>query len=192
MTCPNTLTYICGLPRFRPNRRDAAALACSCASARAAFPQSKWFRSVRIGPSGAVLEPLSGAFDVTVAPGEGVQAAVDACPRGGCVLLQPGTHEGPLVLSADQEVHVFGRGEALLRVGSSGTVLTSLAAMATLDGLALRREVGGSLGDCGVSIKGGRLRLQACDVFNATGTCICVEGGAEPVMTSCRCAPLGD
>ena len=80
---------------------------------------------MRVGPGGHVLEPASGAFDVTVAPGEDVQAAIDRCPAGGCVLLLPGTHEGTLVLwaCANKEVHVFGRGRATLEA-AAGTVIT--------------------------------------------------------------------
>ena len=55
-------------------------------------------------------EPASGAFDVTVAPGEDAQAAVGRCPPKGCVLLLPGTHDGPLAQLPVEEVHVFGRG----------------------------------------------------------------------------------
>ena len=80
------------------NRRDAAALACVCRAAAAAAPTSKWRSAVRISPNGFVLEPADGTFDVTVAPGEDMQAAVDRCPPGGCVLLLPGTHEGRIVL----------------------------------------------------------------------------------------------
>ena len=79
-------------------RRDAAALACVCKDAAAALPTSRRHAAVRVGRSGAVLEPANGAFDVTVAPGEDVQAALDRCPPGGCVLLLPGVHAGPLVL----------------------------------------------------------------------------------------------
>ena len=79
--------------------------------------------AVTVAADGTVLAPASGAFDVTVAPGHAVQAAVDACPTGGSVLLLPGTHEGPLVLTAGKVVHVFGRGSATLRA-ATGSVLT--------------------------------------------------------------------
>ena len=121
---------------------------------------------------------------MTVAPGEGVQAAVSACPRGGSVLLLPGTHVGPLALPADKEVHVFGRGQATLwAVG--GYALVSESAVATCDGLIIRQSSG--LSDCfGVWIKGGRLRLQSCDVVSEKGSCIFVEGNADPVVVSCK------
>ena len=165
-------------------RRDAAALACVCKAAAAAPPTSKWHSAVRVEHGGAGLEPASGAFNVTVAPGEDVQAAVDACPPGGCVLLLPGTHAGPLVLTADKEVHVFGRGRATLRA-SSGNVVTSEAAAATLDGLIIIHEAGGSVD--GVWIQRGKLRVQACDVTSLSGDCVFI-GGGDPVLTSCKYA----
>ena len=164
--------------------RDAAALACLCRAAAAAPPTSKWHSAVRIGLSGAVLEPSSGTFDVTVAPGEDVQATVNRCPPGGCVLLQPGTHTGPLVLVADKVVHVFGRGSATLQ-SATRTVLTSSADAATVDGLILRREAGDVNHYC-VKIKSGRLRLQACDITNTSHVCIGIEGGADPVVILCK------
>ena len=134
-------------------------------------------------------EPASGTFDVTVAPGEDVQAAVDACPPDGSVLLLPGTHDGPLVLTTGKVVHVFGLGRATLRA-QTGTVVLSKAATATLDGLVLRREAGGTTNyqHC-VWITGGRLRLQACDITSAArmSPCVAIEGGADPVLVACKC-----
>ena len=127
------------------------------------------------------------AFDVTVAPGEGVQAAVNSCPPGGSVLLLPGTHEGTLVLPADKEVHVFGRGQATLRTWS-GDVLYSRAATSTIEGLAMW-QVGFRNDERGVKIEGGQLRLQACDIRSAYGICMMIKGGADPLIASCRRAP---
>ena len=183
-------------------RRDAAALACVCRAASAVAPTSKWRSAVRVGPGGAVLEPASGAFDVTVAPGEDVQAAVDRCPPGGSVLLLPGSHEGPLELgpqeeardaegeeeaveAVDKEVHVFGRGRATLWT-AGGAVVISRATKATLDGLAVRCEAGGV---CGLWIPCGGLRLQACDITRhgmpPLNACVSIDGG-DPVLASCR------
>ena len=147
---------------------------------------------VVVDADGTVREPVSGIFNVYVAPGENVQAAVDACPPSGCVLLLPGTYDGPLVLTADKVVHVFGRGLATLR-GAAGAVLTSEAGNATLDGLLLRYGAGGAsiynVRRCCVWIKGGRLRLQACDVTSTApfAPCVFIEGGADPVLTACKC-----
>ena len=143
---------------------------------------------VTVAPDGTVLEPPA-AFDVTVAPGANVQEACDRCPPGGSVLLLPGTHEGPLVLAPGQVVNLFGRGLATLRT-ATGTVLTSAAAKSTVDGLLIRREAGGtsSRTEC-VWIKGGALRMQACDVTCAIATrCISIDGG-DPVLAACKCAP---
>ena len=169
--------------------RDAGVIACVCKDAAGALLGSKWYSAVRIAPGGLVLEPANGAFDVTVAPGEDVQAAVDRCPAGGCVLLLPGLHNGPLVLAADKVVHVFGRGLATLRA-ATGTVVKSEAATSTLDGLVIRRDAGGTSDydrDC-VWIKGGRLRLHTCDITSANPRTICVavEGGADPLLAACR------
>ena len=168
--------------------RDAAALACVCANAAAAYRGGRWPRAVRVKRSGAILEPASGAFDVTVAPGEGVQAAVDRCPRGGCVLLLPGTHEGPLVLAADQEVYLFGRGLAALRA-AVGDVLTSWSATAMLVRLIVRQEGvlgGGGIDGCGVHIRGGALRLEACSICSLSSSCVLVSN-AQPTLIGCTC-----
>jgi len=163
-------------------------IACVCRAAAAAFP-AKWHSAIRIATGGLVLAPASGAYDVTVSPGSNVQEAVDACPPGGSVLLLPGTREGPLMLAADKEVHVFGRGRALLRV-AMGTVLTSEAATSTVDGLIIRREagnIGDNHRDC-VWIKGGQLRMQMCDIVcDSPVPGVAIEGGADPVLHSCRC-----
>ena len=140
---------------------------------------------VAVAADGAVSAPSSGTFDVTVSPGEPVQAAVNGCPAGGSVLLLPGIHDGPLVIEAGRVVHVFGRGQATLRT-SMGEVLTSWAATATVDGLTLRREPGGEDNFC-VWIKGGRLRLQACDLTCASRSTINIDGGADPVIAACKC-----
>ena len=139
-------------------------------------------RASGAAPLGWVFPP--DAYDVTVAPGQPVQAAVDACPAGGCVLLLPGTHVGPLVLTAGKEVHVFGRGLATLR--AAGTVVTSEAAVATLDGLIIWRDSGGA--GHGVWIKGGALLLQTCNISSAAPGrvyCVFVTGG-DPLLSNSR------
>ena len=170
-------------------------LAGVCKATAEAFREVRRRRAVRVGPDGAVREPASGAFDVTVAPGENVQAAVDACPPGGSVLLLPGTHDGPLVLTADKVVHVFGRGLATLRA-ATGTVTSIEAETATLDGLFIRLEAGAVIQydhDC-VWIRGGRTRMQACDVSSAVEnvSCIFIDGGADPLLISCKCVNMRD
>ena len=188
------------LPPLAPCR-DAAALACTCPAARAAYAHSKWPRKVRIGPSGAVFEPASGAFDVTVTPGEEMYDAVERCPPGGCMLLLPGTHAGPLKLgprmvengewppvwTADKEVHIFGRGRATLRAADDN-VLSSRAVTATVDGLVLRRGRGldGRSYAC-ACIDGGGLRLQASDIQNSWGIAAAIDvHNGDPVFASCK------
>ena len=136
--------------------------------------------------NGTVREPASGAFDVTVPPGEDVQAAVDACPPGGSVLLLPGTHNGPLVLRRHKEVHVFGSGQVTLRTAALCGVVGSMSEKATLDGLIIRHEARSENG-FGVYISSGQLRLQACDITSASLACVAIMGGADPVVSSCKC-----
>ena len=146
------------------------------------------------GQSAPPPVPLSatplGAFDVTVAPGEDVQVAVDRCPRGGSVLLLPGTHAGPLVLASDKDVHVSGGRQATLQT-ADGDVLTSSSENATVEGIFVRREAGGGGDGVGVRIKGGRLRLLACDVIGAQHHCVKIEGGADPLVIDCKCVVKG-
>ena len=163
--------------------RDAAAMACAFRAANDAYAYSKWPRSVRIARNEDVHEPASGTFHVVVRPGEPVQAAVDRCPRGGCVLLMPGTHEGPLVLAANKEVHVFGRGQATLQTRSR-EVVTSKADKSTLDGLTLRFN--GTSADYSVWIIAGHLRLQNCDISNAAAVSVWIQNGADPLLKACR------
>ena len=175
-----------------PHPRDAAALACVCANTARAYREGHWPRAVRVKRSGAVLEPFSGTFDVTVAPGEDVQDAVDRCPLGGCVLLQPGRHEGHLVLAAGQEVHVFGRGQATLR-STTEIVLKCEGASATVDGVSLKRlpATGGGFLDRCIYILSGALRLQTCDIISAvdSGISAWATDGAEfdLSLVECKC-----
>ena len=92
---------------------------------------------VRVLPSGWVLGPASGRFDVTVSPGDSLADALDQCPPGGSILISPGAYEGPFTLA--QHVHVFGRGLAVLWAVGDAAALTCTAAAATLDGLIVRQ-----------------------------------------------------
>ena len=179
-------------PPFSPLLfRDAAALACTCTTAAAAYPESRWPRAVRIGRSGAVCEPASGTFDVSIDPSReagALQAAVDGCPPGGCVLLLPGLHTGPLELAVDKKVHVFGQGRATMKT-AAGSVIVSKAASSTIDGVNIQREASPAYSDVGaVAIQSGGLRLQACDVRGVAFhiTCITMSGGADAVVNGCR------
>ena len=160
-----------------------------------------------------VTEPRSGRFFAELSPGDDVQAAVDACPEGGAILLTPGHY--PLVASPrrnanpppaagaaapagsrqaglwiDRDVCVFGRGAATLE-SETGDVIIVTAARAVLDGLHVRQasDARHAPTGCGVLINGGRSRLQSCDI--SSECCFCVEiGGAEtaPTVINCRCA----
>ena len=162
---------------------------CSSGQLLAAMKTFPGVRVVTVATDGTVYEPASGVFDVTVAPGQPVQAAVDACPADGCVLLLPGIHDGTLVLAADKVVHVFGRGQATLR--TTFNPVASVAATSTLDGLIIRRDSGSPGGYAAIDavwINGGRLRMQACNVTNnAIGSCVKIDGGADPILVACKC-----
>ena len=108
------------------------------------------------------------------------------------MLLLPGLHKGPLVLAADKVVHVFGRGRATMLWAAPGSAVASEAAVATIDGLLMRRvgEVGQGYG---VLIRGGALRLQACDVMGphavegqSAGASVSFRDGADPILLACR------
>ena len=176
-----------------PSRSEAAALACLCRGARDAARASRWHDAVRVSPSGRVREP-AGRFDVEVSPGgESLQSAVDRCPPGGAILLRPGTHVGTVTIS--REVHVFGRGAAVLQVPPSGMGVSCIAPVSTLDGLLVRGPAAqldptGTAGTA-VSIAGGAVRLQECDISSGAVLGVKVAGGADPLLMNCRCGALG-
>ena len=137
-----------------------------------------------------MLEPANSAFDVTVAPGEGVQAAVDRCPAGGSVLLQPGTHEGPLVLSPDKRVRAragqpadggWARAQKHSCKGDGGRAHhPSVASRFWCNWLPRR------------SHPGRRSAIQACDVTSASDVCLSIKGGVgtNPVVSGCTCVGI--
>lgn len=163
--------------------RDAAAFACVNRGANDAYRRSRAFHAVRVAGNGRVLEPASGAFDVTVEPGPLalLAAALARCPRGGSVLLLPGTHgvhlrQGPwypkLRVGADDEVHVFGRGRAAL-----GVCLQCDSRSASFVGVEF---------DDAVNVAGGRPRIQACIIARGIN---CWNGSA-PTFDRCHAGGL--
>ena len=148
---------------------DAAAFACACRDAAAAYRESAAYGSVRVARSGAVLEPASGTFDVEVEPGESVCDAVQRCRsirRGGCVLLRPGAHavepNWQLFMQCFNDVHIFGRGRAQLS-GNGAIVVTPC--MASIVGINIVDDVivtGHVRPNGGVGF--GRFRIQECEL----------------------------
>ena len=181
-------------PRPRPAPAATAAVASPAAGPPAAVLDLSPPPSTAVVVSDDhVSEPLSGAFDATVAPGENLAAALMRVRRGGSVLLLPGAHAGPLVLAAVQEVHVFGRGQArLLAPEGGGEALVSAAECATVDGLVITGDAASSSSAPrpAVWVKGGRLRLHACDVSNASGACVAISDGADPGIVDCKCVEM--
>ena len=161
-----------------------------------------WWSAQSSGRANFVPQPA--AFDVTVAPGDYLQAAVDRCPPGGSVLLLPGLHPGSLLLTKD--VHVFGRGAAEIRSSNSAHVIVSVAPDAVIDGLILRSQPdlgheSPTIADLAVGLAernwntctcvevvGGRLRMQACHIDRAIGDGVQVTARAEVEIVACQCA----
>ena len=137
---------------------------------------------------------LPATFDVTVSPRESLQAAIDRCRVGGSILLLPGVYEGGVILS--KEVHLYGRGKALLQgvvANEEGeeeeAVITSTAPAATLDGLVvrLRPHAEAEGGHYGVLITAGSLLVRHCDVSSQSRSNIFVEGSsANPTILGCK------
>ena len=175
------------MPPARPRPPPSGAAA---AAAKEQKEIAKWWKKqhaekVTLRAHGWVFPPAT--FDVEVAPGWDVQAAVDACRPGGCVLLLPGKHKGPMVLRTGKDVHVFGRGRATLQT-AAGEVITSSSDASTIDGLIVRTGAHASgSGHYGILITAGRLRVQACDVSSQSRSGICVRGpAADPNIVDCK------
>ena len=162
---------------------DAARLACACRVAAAAHRASR-YRAPRVAPAslhpdsgriaGEVLEPASGDFNATVAPGESLAAAVRRCPRGGSVLLLPGTHGDPgdAFLRTNADVHVFGRGAASIALLNFSFVLEAGApSFVDVEFLGPLRVAGGA-----------RVRLQQCTL---RGDVTCADAGTDPTFDRC-------
>lgn len=155
---------------------DAARLACAFRDAAAAHRASR-YRAPRVAPAslhpdsgrvaGEVLEPASGDFNATVAPGESLAAAVRRCPRGGSVLLLPGTHEEPGDL-AGEEVHVFGRGAARIAM----PFVAGAPSFVDVVFVGPLRVAGGA-----------RVRLQQCSL---RGNVTCADAGTDPTFDRCE------
>ncbi|MBX6741481.1 MAG: nitrous oxide reductase family maturation protein NosD [Acetobacteraceae bacterium] len=87
-----------------------------------------------IAAAAGLLLPTASAR--TVAPGEEVQAAVEAAAPGEVVELLPGLHRGPVLL--DRPVTLAGHDGAVLEAPGRGSVVTVTAGGAAVRGLTLR------------------------------------------------------
>lgn len=150
------------------------------------------FRCVPTGDGrdvGATREP-AGGFDAIVTPGGGgkIQTAVDGCREGGSILLCPGTYDVKSEICITHTVHVFGRGLARLKVANCNGVWC-MRCDATLDGLRVdrvRQNEKSRKKYCGISLTGGRPRLQNCTVAGAFMFGVEVKRLADPVIVGCR------
>lgn len=86
--------------------------------------------------AGLLLAAAHAAVAATVAPGEDVQAAVEAAGPGETVELLPGLHRGPVRLG--RPVVLAGREGAALEGTGTGSVITVTAADAVVRNLTLR------------------------------------------------------
>ena len=140
--------------------------------------------------TGWVHEPASGVFHEVVAPGQSIQAAIDRCPAGGFILLQPGSHKLVVYLRIEREVHIFGRGSARLAVLNCGGIV-SRAPAATVDGVLVERARGKLEKIYGLTLGRGRVRLQNVVITGAFRCGILVTHGADPVIVDCRIVDVG-
>ena len=179
-------------PHF--SARAAARLAATCRGFRAAHAESWW---PALDPAtGSLLEPRSGRFWRELSPGDDVQAAVNACPEGGCILLRPGVHtlvpqEEGVGLEIRRAVSIFGRGAATVQsLGSTYTIIMgalSATSPFALDGLVVR-SVDQQAEAAGVVINSGSARLQSCAITGPSFIGLLIGGASPspPVITSCR------
>ena len=170
---------------FAKGSLEAATLACTCSLARQAYRESKWPDLVRIKRDGTVLEPSSGRFDVTVAPGDPVYGSIVICPAGGSVLLLPGVHKGRIRIF-EKEVHVFGRHLATLWSSEAIPLVRSSFPRGSLVGLTLQ-HIGSPAQPsvCCLSVTGGFLRVQACNITARDGIAVEVRRNADPTFFDC-------
>lgn len=99
----------------------------------------------------ALILILCGSWGVALA--ETLQERLDAAPEGAEIVLEPGVHMGPLVIT--KSVVLDGQGVAVIDGGGQGTVVTLAASGATLKNLTIRNS--GRLHnkvDAGLRIKG--------------------------------------
>lgn len=146
--------------------RDAASFACAGREGRDAYRASRAFHRVRVARDGEVHEPASGAFDVTVAPGESVAEAIARCPTGGCVLLLPGTHSTIDNVNVDHDVHVFGRRQTTVNAR------VHVHSDATFTGITFAQVA---------IVIGARARFRGCVFHNFVAWC----AGADPTFDRC-------
>ena len=138
--------------------------------------------------------PQPSSFDVTLKPGQSLQAAINDVRRGGNILLLPGVYPASDI-EINFEVHIWGRGQAIIRATDNDEAIISTAANATLDGLTIERTAAsaGEVGGHAVIVKDGSLRVQNCKLQSDSMTCATVAGpeidngagAVEPSFVDC-------
>ena len=187
----------CTRPLFFVFARAAARLASTCRGFRAAYAESWW---PTFDPeTDNVLEPRSGRFWRELSPGDDVQAAVGACPKGGCILLRPGTHtlaSQEAGITIRNPINIFGRGLAKIQSPGSDHIVhiappPNLSSLIILDGLVVHSS-GNPDGSVGVYVRGGSTRLQSCVIDGPSRHGLEITNGSRcpPVVINCRCGEV--
>ncbi len=96
-----------------------------------------------------------------------LQARIDATPRGGTLEVDPGTHEGDLVI--DRPLRLVGRGRPRLVGSGAGSVVRVRADDVTLEGFDIDGRGGGDLGrdSSGIHVSASRATIRDCRITNA-------------------------
>ncbi|QDU85822.1 hypothetical protein Pla163_29630 [Planctomycetes bacterium Pla163] len=136
----------------------------------------------------ALLGPLALATDIPVAPGQSIQAAIDASANGDRILVQPGTYLETIDFAgkAIDVVGVGGAGLTTLDGQASGPVVRFANAEGTdslLRGFTVRGGAA-AIGAGGIAVSGATPTIEDCVVRNNSGK---FGGGVSgtPVMRRC-------
>ena len=144
-------------------------------------------RTVRAAATAlSALVLASFSSPVAAAPG-GLQALIDAAPRGGTVIVKAGTYRGPIVIRGP--LRLVGEGLPVIDGGGAGSVVTIEGDGVTLRGFAVRNS-GRNVTEeaAGIKASGSGHRIEWNDVRNVYFG-IHVSGGAAHAIEHNIVAP---
>ena len=188
---PASSSCVPRFPSLLPSSRDAVALSVACKALHAAVATSRWppFSPLALlAEDGSVSEPPSGHFFAVVRPeqgGAGIQAALDACPPDGAILLLAGVFVVAESLAVHRPVHLFGRGAATLRgKGADRQPLAIVMASTSFASLSDVHVACTDEGSYALYVSNpGRLRLERCEVTSLPHPCsLVVADGSRAVL----------